>query len=293
MLAAVVLNFGTPARTLACARSLESSTRPPDRLLLVDNGSGDGAALRAGAPRAQLIELPRNLGFAGGMNAGLRAALDAGADRLLVANSDLVVAPGCVAALDAALAEPGVGIAGPVLLDLQGRVESRGLAFSPASGRMRSRGHGEPPPGDHGVQRVDGVSGALLLIARDVLERVGAFDEDYFYGFEDLDLCLRARAAGFAVVCAHAARATHEGAATVGAAAPVRLYYATRNHLRLAGLRAPRIGLAGAARTAHIIALNALHALLRAPAPPLQGTLAVARGVADHLRGRYGGADRP
>jgi GT2 family glycosyltransferase len=128
------------------------------------------------------------------------------------------------------------------------------------------------------------------LITRTALERVGYLDEAYFFGLEDLDLCLRARAAGFEVVCAHQATAVHEGSATIGRRSPARLYYAARNHLRLAQTRAPLPGPLGAARAVSIVALNALHAIARAPAPPLWGGLAVARGVADHLRGRYGQA---
>jgi len=72
---------------------------------------------------------------------------------------------------------------------------------------------------------VDGVSGCAMLIRGSVFESIGLFDEDYFYSFEDLDFCLKARRAGFATVVAGAATAYHEGGHSIGANSPRRLYF--------------------------------------------------------------------
>jgi len=115
-------------------------------------------------------------------------------------------------------------------------------------------------------------------------------DEDYFYGFEDVDFCLRARAAGFTTLLADAAVAYHEGGRSIGPRAPARLYFAARNHLLLARRidqrdnRAPNL-----LRTGTIVVLNTAHALRPSSGGTLGGRLAaVARGTRDYMMGRFG-----
>ena len=100
---------------------------------------------------------------------------------------------------------------------------------------------------------------------------------------------MRARAAGFATICVLAAAARHEGSRTIGRSSPRRLYFATRNHLRLASRAMPASPRGRAlVRTGSILALNLAYATLRAETPRLQGLAAVIRGAWDHARGRYG-----
>ena len=118
-----------------------------------------------------------------------------------------------------------------------------------------------------------------------MFERVGLFDERYFFFFEDLDLCLRAATAGLGTVCVTSALAYHEGSRTIGRRAPARLYHATRSHLRLARLAGhPSAGRA-AWRSVSVVAFNLAHALAGTSASRPAGLLAVARGVVDELRG--------
>src|SRR6185295_12171966 len=106
------------------------------------------------------------------------------------------------------------GIVGPVVLARSepDRIASIGISYAPSTGRMRHRDAGKPM-GDRQLPArgpVDGVSGCLMLITRDVFEAIGLFDEDYFFSFEDLDFCLRARRAGFTTVLATSAVTYHE-----------------------------------------------------------------------------------
>ncbi|HXT52065.1 MAG TPA: glycosyltransferase [Thermoanaerobaculia bacterium] len=296
-LAAVVLNYRTPDDTLLAVRSLEASRRPVDDLIVVDNGSGDGSleALRRQLPGATVLATAENLGFSGGCNVGIREALRRGAELVLLLNSDAVLPPDALALLEDALAEPPAGIAGPLLLsradpDL---IASGGMDFSPRSGRMRHRLSGtrldDAPP--LGPSTVDGVSGCALLAKRAVLERAGLLAEEYFFSYEDLDLCLRARAAGFATVCVGAARAYHQGGRTLQETSPARLYYGTRNQLLVAMRASPDGGgVAGKARAGSVLALNLAHALLTSRVPRAAGLAAVWRGARDHRRGHYGKA---
>lgn len=295
-LAAVVLHHRTPDDTLLAVRSLAASRRPVDDLLVVDNGSADGsnAILRAWLPEATVIETGRNLGFSAGCNVGIAEALRRGAGLVLLLNSDALLPPDALAILEEALADPGVGIAGPLVLSRSqpDRVASAGLAFSLRSGRLRHRLAGaavEAAP--DGAYRPDAVAGCAMLVKREVFERVGLLAEEYFFSCEDLDLCLRARQEGLDTACVPSARAYHQGGVTLGAGAPSRHYYGARNQLLLADrFGHPRGRLAAAARSTIVIALNLAHALLRSPVPRRAGTAAVLRGAADHRRRRYGPA---
>jgi GT2 family glycosyltransferase len=116
-------------------------------------------------------------------------------------------------------------------------------------------------------------------------------DEDYFFSFEDLDFCLRARSAGFHTVLAGAAVVYHEGGRSLGARSPKRFYFATRNHLGLAQRVGPPAGrLHRAGRACSIVLLNVAHAV-RSPGGSIGGRLmAVARGTRDYVSGRFGSA---
>ena len=127
-----------------------------------------------------------------------------------------------------------------------------------------------------------------MLVRAEAFAAAGLFAEDYFLYFEDLELCLRARRAGYRTVVVPGAVAAHEVAGSAGARSSRRLYFSCRNHLRLAGQAYPRPLLETVARACAIVALNVGHALLRAPAPRIQGLRAVVRGARDHALGRYG-----
>jgi len=294
-LAAVVLNYRQPDDTVIAVRSLLASNRAIDDLIVVDNGAND-EALRARLAKmrapVRYLATGANLGFPGGMNVGIRAALEHGAGRVLLVNSDVFVPPDCVAALERALAQaPNGGIAGPVVYarSAPDTIASIGLRYDPRTGRIRHESADSPP----GEARHLVPSGCLLLVERRVFETIGVLDEAYFLSFEDLDFCLRAMRAGFGVVCSPDARVLHEGGATIRDDSADRLYYAARNHLRFARDSAPHVTAARrSVRTASIIALNVAHAL-RSRGGSLPARLgAVTRGTRDYFNGTFGEIDR-
>ena len=292
---AVVLNYQTPDETWLAVRSLQTSDRPPDRIVVVDNGSTDDSAarLRDTLPGVEIIPKAANLGFSGGCNVGIVRALQEGAARVLLVNSDAVLAPDALPLLTAALAgRPEVGIAGPVILSRSepDRIASAGMTFVPRTGRMRHRAAGRrlAALGAAGEHPVDAVSGCVMLLRREVFERAGLFDEPCFYSFEDLDLCLRAASHGFATVCVSDALAYHEGARSIGPRSARRVYYGVRNHLRVAQRVAPLGGIGRTVRGAAIVGLSAAYVLSSPDVRVAGGLLALSRGVRDHVRGRYG-----
>ncbi len=292
-LGAVVVNYRTAPETLQAVGSLEASRAPFDPIVVVDNDSGDGSGelLERRLAGARLLRNTHNVGFSAGVNTGIRAALESGADRILLLNSDALLAADAVEKLSAALdGDATVGIAAPVILDATdpGRIASCGISFSARTGRMRMVEAGaHHQPGRAGSRVVDGVAGCAMLIAREVFERIGLFDEEYFFSFEDLDFCLRARRAGFASVCVLDAVAYHHGSRSIGPRSPQRLYFAARNHLLLARRAAPQVAVAAAARASWILALNLAFALRGEASPRAAGVLQVLRGVGHHLIGRY------
>lgn len=289
--AAVIVTCGAPARAVEAVRRLAESARPVDRVVVIDNGGADVARLRADLPGCHVVATSRNLGFAGGANAGARAALDDGADAVLFLNDDAALTPDALGWLERALDAPGVGIAAPVVVSPDDRVESAGLSFVPWSGRLREVGRGRPPEPGGAAREVDAASGCALLVARQVLEAMGGLDEGFFFYFEDLDLCLRARRAGWRVVVDPRARVVHEGSLTIGRASPARLYHAVRGHLRLGA----KLGGRGVAvRQAAILGWNLAHALRHRRRLERGALRAVVRGALDHARGwPWGPLDPP
>jgi hypothetical protein len=230
------------------------------------------------------------------MNAGIRAALARGADRVLLVNSDAIVPPDSIEHLERCLdAAPDAGIAGPVILARShpGEVQSLGMSYAPISGRMRHLGYCSRFAAAHDrptAQSVDGVSGCLMLVRREVFDACGLFDEDYFFGFEDLDFCLKARRAGFATVLAGMATVYHEGGRSIGAGSPRRFYFAARNHLLMARRAEPSAGrLVSLFRASSIVLLNVANAALSTGGSLPARLGAVARGTRDYVAGRYGG----
>lgn len=283
-LAAVIVSYRAPARAVAAVRALAGSGRRLDEVVVVDNGGADAARLRADLAGAVVVATPRNLGFAAGANAGVEVALARGADAVLLLNDDAALDPDALGLLEGALEGPRVGIVAPSLIDARGRLESAGLSFRTCSGRLRELGRGLPAEQAGGRPcDVDAASGCALLVAREVLEALHGFDEGFFFYFEDLDLCLRARRAGWRVVLEPRARVRHEGSATIGRASSRRLYHATRGHLRLG---AKLGGPAAPLRQLAIAGWNVAHALRHWRRLERGAVRAVARGVLDHARGR-------
>ena len=295
MIAAVILNYRTPDDTLLAVRSAQASRRPIDEVIVIDNG-GDDECRKALAPWRDSVRIIRsdgNAGFSGGCNLGIREALAAGANLVLLLNSDAVIAPDTVERLEQALTDhPGAGIAAPLVASRMepGVVGSAGIRFSVSSGRMRHVGVGDPVEAWSAgpTQEADAVSGCALLVKRAVFEAAGLFDERYFYSFEDIEFCWRARRAGFGCLLAPSALALHEGHRSIGPASASRLYYAARNHLLLAASAAPVGRLRSVARCVSIVAFNLAYALRVPGIPVAAGLSAVLAGTADHLRGRYG-----
>lgn len=236
----VVLNWNNAADTIQCLQSVHAVARPKHVILVVDNASTDDspALIQERFPGLEVIEAGTNLGYAGGNNFGIRHALDRGAEWVCILNNDVIVAPDFLEILlVTAQARPDVGVVTPLVADRadRERVWALGSAVNSASGVV-SRLHAGDPVGkwrDQPPFEVDVASGAAMLIKREVLERVGLMDEDFFLYYEETDWCLRIRQAGYRILAVPASVVWHKVSATLGTTSPVIDYYMLRNHLRL------------------------------------------------------------
>ena len=279
---AVVLSWNGREDTLACLESLCGI-----RTVCVDNGSSDGsaAAVAERFPEVELIRTEVNLGFAAGNNVGIRRALDHGADWVLLVNNDATVEAGIVAALAAATeARPDAGVlACKVLFAGVDRLWYAGAAFDPFLGRSRHERFGEQDvPGE--LRDTVRATGAGMAVSRAAIEAAGLFDEELFLYAEDLEWCLRIRAAGFAVVYVPGARLRHRvSAASGGAGSPTTSYYETRNMLAVVERYRPLPRGVTGIRRALVVAPRVLQAARR----PTSAWAAL-RGWRDYRRGRMG-----
>jgi GT2 family glycosyltransferase len=295
-IAAVIVHYRTPHDTARAVQSLTASNRPLSEIIVVNNDrhTDAGACLAHAGPSVVWHEAGSNTGFAGGVNRGVRVARSRGAAMVLLVNSDATVRPDCVTHLEASLARhPSAGIAGPMVVSSRApdRVESLGMSYRPVWGRLRhvAFGAGVSTVDRETIRDVDAVAGCLMLIRAEVFDRIGPFDEEFFFGYEELEFCLRAGRAGMRSLVNPAAVADHAGGASIEPTSSRRLYFAARNHLLLAYKLAPHAGaITRAARTVSIAALNVAHAI-RADGESAGSRLrAVARGTADYLAGRFG-----
>ena len=235
----VTLTWNQRKDTLECLGSLSQMSYPNYRLLLVDNASRDGTdqAVRERFPTVEILSNDRNLGFSGGFNAGMQYALDRGADYVLIINNDTVVASDMLDTLMTAIEAPDVGMVAPKIYyaDPPDLIWSVGGDCHPWLLEMTHKGDRERDRGqwDRVIER-DFLVGCALLLSRRLLADVGMFDMLYHpIYYEDVDLCLRARRAGYRLLLVPQARMWHKVSASGGGAdSPRERYLMARNSVR-------------------------------------------------------------
>ncbi|PYI68356.1 exopolysaccharide biosynthesis protein [Arthrobacter livingstonensis] len=240
-------NAGDIDPLLQCLRG-EAATQSL-KVVIADNGSTDGTLERVGAHAdVVLVKTGGNLGYAGGINAALR---NAGAHGdVLVLNPDLRIVPGAIAALRRRLAESGVGIVVPKLLDDDGTTypslrREPGTLKSMGDALMGQRLPGRPDwlseidyntESYHFPHTLDWATGAALLISANAVADVGDWDERYFLYSEETDYCRRVRQTGRtiwfepAAVMSHSRGGSGASADLVALMAVNRVRYAQAHH---------------------------------------------------------------
>lgn len=239
----LVINWNGLEHLEDCFASLLACTYPNARFFLIDNASTDGSAAfvqeRFGSDeRVAILACPRNLGWSGGNNVGLRRALEDGADYVFLLNNDTATAPDAISEL-VAMAESRIEAAAlapkMLLFDQPFLLNSLGLECSIiASSWDRCLGRTDGPQWET-PQRVIGVCGGAWFLRVAALRRAGLLPDDFEIYLDDLDLCLRLWDSGYEVWTCPAARVRHKFSATYGQGERARNKYflSTRNRFRL------------------------------------------------------------
>jgi len=273
----VILNWNGWSDTIACVESVLQQDYENFRVIICDNGSTDDSVaqllkwaaaslpMRGRKDRAFtmitvdekaagqfrdpitngdliLLKNHRNLGFAGGNNAGLKLALACGdLDYAWLLNNDTVVQPSSLPRLiEKIQSRAGIGICGSTLLcdDERQTVQARGATYHKWFSRTRNVGllqnASQPIEEDAYAQKMDYVVGASMMVSKPFLETIGLMSEEYFLYFEELDWTLRARGK-YSFAYASRSMVYHKGGASTGAdlakKSLIGEYYGTRGRL--------------------------------------------------------------
>lgn len=192
----VIPHYGEQKLLDACLDAVAVNTGPPAEIVVVDNGTGHPIETDV------VIRNLSNVGFAEACNQGAAAA---SGDIVVFLNNDTEVQPLWLEPLTGHL-DAGAGIVGAQLVYPDGRIAHAGISiYRDQRGVLVA----ENRRGCYAQALVDAVTGACLAIRRDVFFELGGFNIGYWNGYEDVDLCLKARRAGYRIIYEPASVVTH------------------------------------------------------------------------------------
>jgi len=231
----ITINWNQAQVTNELLASLKNTSYTNYEIIVVDNASkGDDVRLILEAfPEIKLVRCDENLGFSGGNNAGISAA---DGKYILLLNNDTEVESGFLEPLVEHMEScPGTGIVSPKIYyyDNVGMIQYAGSSgINPYTGRGNFIGHNQM---DADVFNEAGVTayshGAAMLFSRELLNKIGPLDEQYFAYYEELDFCERARKAGYEIHYVPQSTVFHKESMSIGKANPFKVYLTTRNRL--------------------------------------------------------------
>lgn len=259
-----VVGFRNPDDIERCLAALCRSEHADFDVVICENGGEAGyaalakvapATLRGGQP-VRLLRAAENLGYAAGVNACLRESPQA--DAWWILNPDTLPAPAALKHLCARLAKGDCAAVGSTVHGADGVVESRGGQWRPWLARAASIDHHKAltdPPGAAALrEQVNYLSGASMLVGREMVASIGPMREDYFLYGEEVEWCLRAIAAGLKLGLALDANVLHAQGTTTGSVTQVArrgrmpVYLDERNKMLITRDRFPaRLPVAAAA----------------------------------------------
>ena len=177
-------------------------------------GTATGEAAMLDAPPHRALTLVRsveNRGFAGGCNIGIRFALKCGAEYVWLLNNDTIVHPNALSEMVALASSNNMGLVGSVLSYLHDQKSIQAFGGGSINWWLGTSRYSKEP----GKEKLDFLTGASLLIKRQVVESVGLLDDSYFFYWEDIDYSRRALEAGWRIGVAGGSRVLHKEGGTV------------------------------------------------------------------------------
>lgn len=293
---AIVVNHRRPELTVECVASLERALGElgePTEVVVVDNGSGDGSPdlISQRCSGVRVVALDDNVGFAGGVNAGVEAS---GGEWVLLLNNDATIEPeGVARLLEAGRSSPRVGsvaaqmrfAAAPGVVNSAGiGLDRLGVAYDRGLGEAVADSAREP-------SEVFGASGGAALVRRRMLEELGGLDASFFFALEDVDLAWRARMAGWRALHAPGAVVWHHHGRTGRHTSAFKHFHVGRNRVRMLAKNAEPAHLRrwGAAILAYELAYLAYAMVADRTLAPLRGRLRGVREWRSYRRAGEGG----
>jgi GT2 family glycosyltransferase len=205
----VVLNYNGNDVLYNCLESLSSCNYGRLEIVIVDNASGDRSFEKAKKKFSgmKFLQNENNLGFSKGNNVGIVYALENKCDYVLLLNNDTKVENHFLHEL-IRIGEkfPEIGILSPLIF----KGEGERVWFSGGNVdwlRMKTKHRTDQIMGD--FRQSNFITGCAMLVKKEVFEKIGMIDEDYFLYWEDADFCFRTRQAGFKTVVVQKSRITH------------------------------------------------------------------------------------
>jgi GT2 family glycosyltransferase len=236
LVSVVVVNWERCALLRACLNSLARQTVSGFEVIVVDNGSQDGSAAMVASefPAALLLRNAENRGFCAANNQGIAAAQ--GRYIALLNNDAEADWRWLEELLSAFRLGDDVGMAASKILVWENHsiIDKAGHLIYP-DGQNRGRGAGETDRGQYDrVEETAWPDGCAAIYRKDMLDRIGGFDEDFFAYADDAELGLRARLAGWRSIYVPTAVVYHHHGSTLGRFSPERMVLIERNRVWLA-----------------------------------------------------------
>ncbi len=230
----VVVNYKNVPVTRDLLKSLRNVTYPFVEIIVIDNKSDDDIAetLPVEFPEIKLILSPKNLGYAGGNNLGIRASRG---ELILVINNDVEVTPGFLEPLVEVFDRfPMAGIASPKIVYHGSRkIQYAGSAgINPWTGRGKKIGHLRDDNGAYDyTTETELIHGACMMFSRRFIEEAGLMPEIFFIYYEEHDWAQEAKRKAFKLYFAGNSKIYHKASSTIGRESPLQTYHMTRNRL--------------------------------------------------------------
>ena len=290
----ILVNWNGKCDTLECLSSLRSDIYPNKHVMVVDNGSRDDSVriIRERYPEVEVLSVGQNLGFTGGNNVGISRALNEGADYIFLLNNDTTLEPEAITVLIATAEQNATaGLLTPLIhyYDQPGEAWFGGSALDINQGQAVHE-NGTSPPKGASAREVPWASGCAMLLPASVMMQIEGFDNRFFLNWEDVDLSLRVRKAGYKILLVPAALIYHKVGRSLANASGAGLYYYVRNRLLLLRIHADR-QYAQAYVTVILNSLRlSLRVLRRRESNGWKSLRLVLRAILDDSLGRFGAA---
>lgn len=232
-MAIIILNWNGFDDTVTCLNSLLKIDFPSYKVVIVDNGSTIDEATKLRNLFGNVVDIIRlnsNLGYTGGCNAGIEFALEKyNSDYILLLNNDTEVDPNFLDFLvETSQSDPKIGIAGSILIDYVNRDK---INYSGGGINWLLAKHYRRSSPINQVKKTTIVTGCSMLIKKEVIEKIGLLDDDFFAYFEDSIYCLKAQKAGYHCVCDPRSIVYHKEQGSTGHKSKIYTYLMSRNRI--------------------------------------------------------------